>query len=227
MGMVSRMLVPRSVRRAMHPVDNAVYGVQRSLNTRPRRSTGGASRSRSSSGGGSGFWAVVGVLFALALVWWALTWPWMLATSYEKRHGNPAGSSAYNTAGWTAEGAYLVVLVVLVVLAAVLLRRPKTRPTSAAPTTAPKTSVSGPPVVAGWYHAPSDPPALRRFFDGRTWTAQTQWDMSYGRPARPAPSVSRAQVVERFSPSGSAYYEHGSCLTRHRSTATAMRCRQG
>jgi len=59
MGFLSRMLVPRSVRRAanpvrtlrsavtpkpikkvrraMHPVDNAVYGVQRSLNTKPRR----------------------------------------------------------------------------------------------------------------------------------------------------------------------------------------------
>jgi len=58
MGFLSRMLVPRSVRRAanparivksavtpkpikkarrsMHPVDNAVYGVQRSLNTKSR-----------------------------------------------------------------------------------------------------------------------------------------------------------------------------------------------
>lgn len=59
MGFFSRMLVPRSVRRAVHPVrtakravtpqtikriqrtahpiDNAVYGVQRSLNTKPRK----------------------------------------------------------------------------------------------------------------------------------------------------------------------------------------------
>jgi hypothetical protein len=58
MGMLSRMLVPRSVRRAMHPVrtakravtpksvkkaqrlmhpvDNAIYGVERSLNTKRR-----------------------------------------------------------------------------------------------------------------------------------------------------------------------------------------------
>jgi hypothetical protein len=57
MGIFSRMFVPRSVRRAvhpgravkravtpkpikqmrraMHPIDNAVYGVQRSLNTKP------------------------------------------------------------------------------------------------------------------------------------------------------------------------------------------------
>jgi hypothetical protein len=59
MGFLSRMLVPRKVRRAahpirsakraatpkavkqvrraLHPVDNAVYGVTRSLNTKPRR----------------------------------------------------------------------------------------------------------------------------------------------------------------------------------------------
>ena len=59
MGFFSRMLVPRGVRRAMHPVrtikraatpkvvkrarralnpvDNAVYGFQRSLNAKPRR----------------------------------------------------------------------------------------------------------------------------------------------------------------------------------------------
>lgn len=59
MGMLSRMLVPRSVRRAMHPVrtakravtprsikraqralhpiDNAVYSFERSLNTKRRR----------------------------------------------------------------------------------------------------------------------------------------------------------------------------------------------
>lgn len=59
MGFLSKMLVPRGVRRAVHPVrtvkraatpkavkrmqhavhpvDNAVYGVQRSLNTKPRR----------------------------------------------------------------------------------------------------------------------------------------------------------------------------------------------
>jgi hypothetical protein len=58
MGFLSRMFVPRGVRRAMHPVrtvkravtpkpvkqvrralhpiDNAVYGVERSLNTKPR-----------------------------------------------------------------------------------------------------------------------------------------------------------------------------------------------
>jgi len=58
MGFLSRMIVPRGVRRAanpvrtaksavapktvkkarwsMHPVDNAVYGVQRSLNTKSR-----------------------------------------------------------------------------------------------------------------------------------------------------------------------------------------------
>ncbi len=59
MGFLSRMLIPRRVRRAAHPVrtvrrkvtpkvvknarramspvDNAVYGVTRSLNTKPRR----------------------------------------------------------------------------------------------------------------------------------------------------------------------------------------------
>jgi hypothetical protein len=59
MGFLSRTLVPRSVRRAVnpvrtlksaatprvvkrarrafHPIDNAVYGVERSLNTKPRR----------------------------------------------------------------------------------------------------------------------------------------------------------------------------------------------
>ena len=59
MGFFSRMLVPRGVRRAahpvrtvrraatpkaiknaqrsLHPVDNAIYGMQRSLNTRPRK----------------------------------------------------------------------------------------------------------------------------------------------------------------------------------------------
>jgi len=59
MGFLSRMFVPRGVRRAMHPgravkravtpksvkrarramhpVDNAMYGVARSLNTKPRR----------------------------------------------------------------------------------------------------------------------------------------------------------------------------------------------
>ncbi|MGN6608534.1 MAG: hypothetical protein ACTHMS_16185 [Jatrophihabitans sp.] len=59
MGFLSRMLVPRSVRRAvhpvrtaksavtpksvkqvrraLHPVDNAVYSMQRSLNTKPRK----------------------------------------------------------------------------------------------------------------------------------------------------------------------------------------------
>ncbi len=59
MGFLSRMLVPRGVRRAAHPVravkraatpktvkkvqrslhplDNAVYGVQRSFNTKPRK----------------------------------------------------------------------------------------------------------------------------------------------------------------------------------------------
>lgn len=64
MGFFSRLFVPRSVRRAMHPVrgvkravtpkaikrtrramhpvDNAVYGVQRSLNTKRRASSGGA-----------------------------------------------------------------------------------------------------------------------------------------------------------------------------------------
>ena len=58
MGVLSRMLIPRSVRRAahpvrtvkraatpktikkmqrsLHPVDNAVYGVTRKLNTKPR-----------------------------------------------------------------------------------------------------------------------------------------------------------------------------------------------
>lgn len=65
MGLFSRMFVPRSVRRAvhpvrtvkravtpkpikkvqraMHPVDNAVYGLQRSLNTNPRTSGGSPS----------------------------------------------------------------------------------------------------------------------------------------------------------------------------------------
>ena len=59
MGMLSRMLVPRSVRRAVNPVrtvksamtpgpvkqlrralnpiDNAIYGLERALNTKPRR----------------------------------------------------------------------------------------------------------------------------------------------------------------------------------------------
>jgi hypothetical protein len=59
MGFFTRMLVPRPVRRAMHPVrtvksavtpkpikqvrramhplDNAVYGLERALNTKPRR----------------------------------------------------------------------------------------------------------------------------------------------------------------------------------------------
>lgn len=71
MGFVSRMLVPRGVRRAAHPVrtakravtpktvkqmqraahplDNAVYGVQRSLNTKPRKS--GAARFCKTCGG--------------------------------------------------------------------------------------------------------------------------------------------------------------------------------
>ena len=59
MGFFSRLLIPRSVRRAAHPVrtikraatpkvvkkvqraahplDNAIYGIQRSLNTKPRK----------------------------------------------------------------------------------------------------------------------------------------------------------------------------------------------
>ncbi|MCW2671798.1 MAG: hypothetical protein JWP14_387 [Frankiales bacterium] len=62
MGFLSRMLVPRGVRRAMHPartvkravtpktvkrarrvlhpLDNAAYGVARSLNTKPRKKKG-------------------------------------------------------------------------------------------------------------------------------------------------------------------------------------------
>ena len=68
MGFFSRLLVPRSVRRAvhpvrtakravtpkvvkraqraMHPIDNAVYGLKRSLNTQPRTSGGGAASYR-------------------------------------------------------------------------------------------------------------------------------------------------------------------------------------
>ena len=63
MGFLSRLFVPRGVRRAMHPgravkravtpkpikqvrramhpVDNMVYGIERSLNTKPRRSKRG------------------------------------------------------------------------------------------------------------------------------------------------------------------------------------------
>lgn len=39
---VKRAVTPKSVkraRRAMHPVSNAVYGVERSLNTKPRRNS--------------------------------------------------------------------------------------------------------------------------------------------------------------------------------------------
>ena len=40
-----------AIRRSMHPIDNAVYGFQRSLNTRPRRSNGkSGGRSRSTGG---------------------------------------------------------------------------------------------------------------------------------------------------------------------------------
>ena len=67
-GFFSRLLVPRSVRRAVHPVrtvkravtpkavkqaqralhpiDNAVYGMQRSLNIKPRTSGGGSASYR-------------------------------------------------------------------------------------------------------------------------------------------------------------------------------------
>lgn len=63
MGLLGRMFVPRGVRRAMHPartvrravtprpikqlrraahpLDNLAYGITRSLNTKPRRRTGG------------------------------------------------------------------------------------------------------------------------------------------------------------------------------------------
>src|SRR5689334_11556268 len=66
-------------------------------------------RNRSSSGGGGGG-AFVGFVIVAALTWYAFTWPWYLATNYEKHHGNRPGSAGYNRAGWTAEIAYLTVL---------------------------------------------------------------------------------------------------------------------
>lgn len=58
---------PRSVkqiRRAMHPIDNAVYAAERSLNTKSR-----------SSNGGLGFWTILfGVLVAAVVVAFVAAW---------------------------------------------------------------------------------------------------------------------------------------------------------
>jgi hypothetical protein len=100
MGMISRRVVPRGVRRAvhpartvksaitpkpvkqvrraMHPVDNAVYAAERSLNT------------KGSSGGSLNFWTILAglvvgavivafaagalALYLVILLWFALTW---------------------------------------------------------------------------------------------------------------------------------------------------------
>ncbi len=215
MGMLTRMLIPRGVRRAVHParavrravtprtvrqvrrslnpIDNAVYGVQRSLNTKPRVRRSGRRRSggRRSGGGRSALLGILGVLVVVVLVWYALAWPWIVATNVAKSRGYTKGSATYNVAGWTSEVLYLSALLAIattVTLYVVHRRDGHTRTVEQAPLPS-----WGHPPPPSWRHAPLDPPGLLRWWDGRHFTTQTWWDASQESGALPA----RRWVIRR------------------------------
>lgn len=232
MGMLTRMLVPRSVRRAahpvrtvrravtprpikqvrraMHPIDNAVYSVERSLNTRARISTSRSRSSRRSRSSGAGWGPLLGCLIVLALMWWALTWPWMLATHAARRAGHLPGTSAYNFAGWAAEGPYLALLIAIAVTTAMTARRRADRRRALLAAT------------PGWRHAPADPSALERWWDGSSFTAATRWNMEYRAASSTRPP---AGIAMASTSGGGHYYSHGTCAVRHRTIEAAARCR--